>query len=232
MNEEKRGLLRQAATLSGNDVIIAGDAAKSSGAVEVGNWKANFSLEEWLAHIQTCQFMITDSFHGMCFAIIHHKPFLAIVNQYRDATRFYSLVKQVGLEDRAFGSVKEAKQHLKRLFRDPIDLEKVDEKIGQTRKHSIEWLEQALHAPRTKNAKLSDYDILVPNVARHNEHVHYIDNYSYMDVLPSQAASGKRTRLALGDQFCELQIFDEDNRLISCRRFTYQDDLQQGHCNV
>ena len=234
MNEEKRALLRQAAQFSGNKVIIAGDAAKVSGTAEaeIGTWKANLSLEEWLAHIQTCQFMITDSFHGMCFAIIHHKPFIVIVNQYRGATRFSSLLKQVGLEDRAFRSVNEASQNLEQLLTESIDWEKVDKKLSEARKKSIEWLEQALHAPRTKNAQLSDYDILAPNAARHDEHIHYIDNYSYIDVLPSQAASGKRTRLALGDQFCELQIFDEDNRLISCRRLIYQDDLQQAQQNV
>lgn len=234
MNEEKRELLHQAAQLSGNEVIIAGDAAKSSGDVgaDVGTWKANLSLEEWLAHIQTCQFMITDSFHGMCFAIINHKPFIAIINQYRGATRFYSLLKQVGLEDRAFRSVNEASQNLNKLISEPIDWEKVDEKLAEARKHSLEWLEHALHTPRMKSEQLSDYDILAPNAARHDEHVHYIDNYSYIDVLPSQAASGKRTRLALGDQFCELQIFDEDNRLISCRRLIYQDDLQQAQQNV
>ena len=234
MNEEKRELLHQAAQLSGNEVIIAGDAAKSSSdeGAEVGNWKANLSLEEWLAHIQTCQFMITDSFHGMCFAIINHKPFIAIVNQHRGATRFYSLLKQLGLEDRAFNSIHEAGKNLRKLFFEPIDWENVDEKLAEARKHSLEWLKHALHAPRTKSEQLSDYDILAPNAARHDEHIHYIDNYSYIDVLPSQAASGKRTRLALGDQFCELQIFDEDNRLISCRRLIYQDDLQQAQQSV
>lgn len=229
MNEEKRYLLHQASGLSGNDVIIVGDAAKSIENMEseVGTCKSNLSLEEWLAHIQSCQLMITDSFHGMCFAIINHKPFIAIVNQYRGATRFYSLLKQIGLEDRAFSSVAEAHQNLGKILSKSIDWVKVDEKLAEARKHSIEWLKQALHTPRKKNTRLSDYDILAPNIARHDEHVHYIDNYSYIDVLPSQAGSGKRTRLALGDQFCELQVFDKDDRLISCQRLIYQNDLHQ-----
>lgn len=234
MNEEKRNLLRRTKEILGTQLVIAGDAAKKSenSNDDIGTWKAGLSLEDWLGHIQTCQFMVTDSFHGMCFAIIHHKSFIAIVNQYRGATRFTSLLRQLGLENRAYYSASEACQNLEKLIANPIDWNYVDEKLEKARRISIEWLEHALHAPRRNSTHLSDYDILAPNAARHDEHIHYIDNYSYMDVLPSQASSGKRTRLALGDQFCEVQIFDEENRLTSCRRLTYQDELHQVQQSV
>lgn len=235
MNQEKKELLHITSNRLNYDLIIAGDAAKSVERELTSaqkTWKMDLPLEEWLAHIQSCRFMITDSFHGMCFAIIYHKPFLAIVNQYRGSTRFHSLLKQLGLESRAFISVGEAKQNLSTFLAKPIDWKHVDEKLAEARVQSVQWLEQALHEPRKKTGLLSDYDILAPSAARHDEHIHYIDNYSYIDVLPSQAVSGKRTRLAIGDQFCELQVFDDDYILVSCRRLVYQDDLQQIQKNV
>ena len=36
--------------------------------IELSN--SNESIENWLAAIKNCKFLITDSFHGMCFAII------------------------------------------------------------------------------------------------------------------------------------------------------------------
>ena len=36
---------------------------------------SNLGNEELLAHIKNCEFVMTDSFHGVCFAIIFNKPF-------------------------------------------------------------------------------------------------------------------------------------------------------------
>ncbi len=46
------------------------------------------SVEEWLNFIKHSSFVITDSYHGMCFSIIYRKPFVTIKNRerYRFAT--------------------------------------------------------------------------------------------------------------------------------------------------
>ena len=51
-----------------------------------------------LAHIKNCEFVMTDSFHGVCFAIIFNKPFAVYINKDRGASRFYSLLKLLHLE--------------------------------------------------------------------------------------------------------------------------------------
>lgn len=58
------------------------------------------SVENWLARMAGAEFIVTDSFHGTCFAIIFRKPFIAIANKLRGLDRFKTLLAHFGLEDR------------------------------------------------------------------------------------------------------------------------------------
>lgn len=60
--------------------------------------KNNVNVQDWLNAIKTCEYMITDSFHGMCFAIIFNKPFICIVNKDRGAARFSSLFDKLDIQ--------------------------------------------------------------------------------------------------------------------------------------
>ena len=57
-------------------------------------------LESWLKGFMDAKIVITDSFHACVFSILFRKPFLAIVNEGRGASRFRSLLGLFGLEDR------------------------------------------------------------------------------------------------------------------------------------
>ncbi len=58
------------------------------------------SVQEWVAAIADADYVVTDSFHGTVFAILHNKPFISIVNRSRGASRFESLLSRFGLEQR------------------------------------------------------------------------------------------------------------------------------------
>src|SRR5690606_23817598 len=57
-------------------------------------------LEGWLQGFSDAGFVITDSFHGTVFSIINKKPFIALVNAERGASRFESILSKLGLEER------------------------------------------------------------------------------------------------------------------------------------
>lgn len=57
-------------------------------------------VECWLAGFMQAKMVITDSFHACVFSIIFNKPFIAIGNRRRGLSRFKSLFKLFGLEDR------------------------------------------------------------------------------------------------------------------------------------
>jgi hypothetical protein len=58
------------------------------------------SVESWLKGFLDAKLVITDSFHACVFSILFRKPFYAIINERRGASRFKSLLKLFGLEDR------------------------------------------------------------------------------------------------------------------------------------
>jgi hypothetical protein len=58
------------------------------------------SVGDWLGAFQDAEYIVTDSFHGTVFAILHHKPFFTIVNNGRGAARFESLLHLFDMRDR------------------------------------------------------------------------------------------------------------------------------------
>lgn len=98
------------------------------------------SIEDWLTNIRDAEFVVTDSFHGMVFSIIFHKPFVVCVNSNRGADRFSSLLAELNLSDRII----EPGNDLKKQVSDNINWFEVDNRLGELRDHSFNFLKQAL----------------------------------------------------------------------------------------
>lgn len=50
------------------------------------------SVEQWLRFFSDSEYIVTDSYHGMVFAIIFNKPFYLFKNEYRGNARFDSVL--------------------------------------------------------------------------------------------------------------------------------------------
>ena len=121
----------------------------------------NVFCEDWLSNIIHSDFVITDSFHGMCFAIIFNKPFIAICNQERGSVRFTDLLEQLGLSERLI-SERTQIDEVKRLIETPMDYATVEARINKEKINSLHWLKHALKVP--KDYKLREYDILLHKI--------------------------------------------------------------------
>ena len=115
-------------------------------------------LEEWLAYVAFSDAVITDSFHGTCMAILLNKPFLAISNDARGATRFQSLLEILGIEERLCDSVAQLREK-RELLRRPMDREQIMKRLDAEREKSVRWLKEALTKP-LEQKELSAYDLL------------------------------------------------------------------------
>lgn len=113
--------------------------------IETAN--SNISIENWLASIRDCKFLITDSFHGMCFAIIFNKPFICIANKQRGATRFESILEMLNIEYQCIDSIDEI---YKRDCIFKIDYEKVNKRIKEERQRGLDFLRKVLDTPAGK----------------------------------------------------------------------------------
>jgi hypothetical protein len=98
-------------------------------------------VTSWIRGFMDAEFVVTDSFHGTVFSIIFNKPFLAIGNEKRGMSRFVSLLKLFGLEERlVFNNTPEIRQ----IIRTPIDFEKINDIIEIEKKLATKFLKDAL----------------------------------------------------------------------------------------
>lgn len=118
--------------------------AKKHNTKVVELWNSNFSIEEWISAIKDCKFLITNSYHAMCFAIIFNKPFIALSKDMGAAARFESFFEMLGIEDQSINNINEIYQR-DCIFK--VDYEKVNQRILEERQKGLEFLKKALEAP-------------------------------------------------------------------------------------
>ena len=94
---------------------------------------------QWLRSIDDAEYVFTDSFHGAVFSIIFNKQFFVYGNKQRGLSRFESLLKMFGLENRIVSTPDEIADL------SPINYDVVNPLLENYRKDSIEFLTQSLN---------------------------------------------------------------------------------------
>ena len=108
----------------------------------------------WLSLFRYADFVITDSFHGTCFASIFSKEFISLKNNKRGGKRFECLMEMLGVKNR----MTEKPDLLFDVFSDcykknEIDYETVRQNILSERKCGTEWLYNSIVASKTAEIK-------------------------------------------------------------------------------
>ncbi len=108
------------------------------------NLRTDPSIPEWLSAIKNADFIITDSFHGTCFALIFKKQFVCANGNTAVITRLKSLLEELGLNNRLISEVN--KEEIDKLKKEKIDYNKVSNKLETQIKISKEFLIKALNS--------------------------------------------------------------------------------------
>ena len=112
---------------------------------------ANCKLEQWLNYLVHAKFIVTDSFHAVCFAIIYKIPFVFIQGKMTSEYgfgRIESLLKMLNLMCRIAGTVEEVlnDEH----FFEPIDFDLVHTILDKEVERSREWLKNAIESDKNQ----------------------------------------------------------------------------------
>lgn len=99
------------------------------------------SIENFVYAYQNAEYIITDSFHGTCMAIIFNKPFISIANKSRGIKRFESLLSWLNLRSRLYYDIK--KLHTDISLESP-DFTEANEKIKSSREFGLKWLKDGI----------------------------------------------------------------------------------------
>lgn len=101
------------------------------------------TIPEWIRLIRDAACVVTSSFHGLVFAIIFHRPFVAIplTGKHSKANaRITSLLESLGIE----GRMMKPSADFQTLMQQPIQWEKVEKKMNRLRDSSLQFLREAL----------------------------------------------------------------------------------------
>jgi len=98
-------------------------------------------VTNWIRGFMDAEFVVTDSFHGTVFSIIFNKQFISVGNKKRGMTRFNSLLKIFGIENRLIDSFE---MDLDEILGNPVDYEKVNKILEMKKKEALSYLEDAL----------------------------------------------------------------------------------------
>lgn len=101
------------------------------------NVRPEDSIEAWLAEFRDASYILTDSFHGMVFSILFHKPFWIVQNASGGNERYISLLSQLDLMDRIVADGDS-------LTQAGIDWQRADRKMEKLRQESIHFLKENL----------------------------------------------------------------------------------------
>ena len=110
----------------------------------------NLSVEDWLYMIKNSEFVLTDSFHGTCFAIIFNKPFITICHDSSPA-RMLSILTPLGLENRMIDKFEYLIDN--DLIYSKIEYDVVNSQLKKEKDRAKLWLENALKSSKQVEEK-------------------------------------------------------------------------------
>jgi hypothetical protein len=161
--KEKADILRQIAKEKHLDIMVYTEMAYKEKDLNDFDLPVQFGgmIEDRLANIIHSDFFVADSFHGICFAILMKKNFVAIVNEKRGKSRFESILGLLGLNNRLIHNLSDLENN-KWLLTEPVDYDAVYTILEKERERCKRWLRNALEQPGKK--PFSTYDLLIKKI--------------------------------------------------------------------
>ncbi|MFI3300976.1 MAG: Coenzyme F420 hydrogenase/dehydrogenase, beta subunit C-terminal domain [Candidatus Gastranaerophilales bacterium] len=118
------------------------------------NCDMDATIEDFICKFKNCKFMLSDSFHAVCFAIIYKKDFICVANSKQSITRFHSILSMFNLQHRMVYKYDE--QEIEQILEKKIDWQSVYEILEKEKEASANWLLEALD--KEKKEKISQFD--------------------------------------------------------------------------
>ena len=97
---------------------------------------------QWLNFIKNSKYIITSSFHGVCFSLLYNKPFVFVEKPNEDNERVKSLFRKYNIDVERI--VKNNKDITLELLEKEMDWDRINAEIEKFRAFSLDWLKSAL----------------------------------------------------------------------------------------
>lgn len=140
-NPEKAEMVKLLSLSNGWRVTPAGNEAMENTQL-LPSQRVAAPVEDWLVRMAGADFIVTDSFHGTCFAIIFRKNFIAVANKQRGLDRFVTLLTHFSLENRLIYNIQDISNS--ELLK-PIDYIRVEALQKKKREEAWHFLNHSIN---------------------------------------------------------------------------------------
>lgn len=107
--------------------------------------EAQAGIENWLKGISRASFVVTDSFHATCFAILFRKPFVVFIPGDAKAERMRGLLRRLHVPGRIYVRPEDTPP-LEELMK-PVDWSIAEEELPKMKEEISAYFKDALSAP-------------------------------------------------------------------------------------
>jgi exopolysaccharide biosynthesis predicted pyruvyltransferase EpsI len=114
-------------------------------------WKSIMGIEQWIQSIKNAKLVVTNSFHGVVFSIIYHKPFIAVLVEGTLSgmnDRIKTLLEDLDLQNRIMDCFD--KERIHSVVNTSIDWGHVDERISLLRAEAGVFLNNNINSMLVK----------------------------------------------------------------------------------
>ncbi len=119
----------------------------------------HITVPDWLYYISHSEFVVTDDFYGVCFAIIFNKPFIFLESvNYDGMESVKALLCSLNLEERIVYLEDDFKKK-EYLFRMPIRYKKVNNLLEALKEQSLSWLNSQLNGTELSDETAEPLDV-------------------------------------------------------------------------
>lgn len=113
-------------------------------------------VQQWIEKMARSSFIVTDSYHGLCLALLFHKNFIVIPHENRGTRKVYSLLDLVEIRQRVWDGEENMSTFLTRLSE--VDWNNVDNILDNERKRALDWIANAISVKEAKD--ITEFDIV------------------------------------------------------------------------
>lgn len=106
----------------------------------------SMSMPDFLYSLANSDFILTQSYHGLCLAVLLNKEFLLYNVGTVDSSRTDNVLKMFGLEHHYVSNHEKLLEKLDNYK--PVNWKKVNKKLDKERQKSLAWLKEALEKPK------------------------------------------------------------------------------------
>ena len=154
--------------------------------------KGDISIQDWLKYIKNCKLLITDSFHGVCFALLFNKPFVCLKNKKRGQTRFDSLIETFGIKKDNFVSSLEEVYDLD--LGSSIDYSKFNKKLEEEASRCRTILQEVFFNNYSNNDDAKKYKNKNPRIRFNRLYLGHSFKYLLYSILYWTASKKKKAK--------------------------------------